>query len=56
MPDDRGMTAPGELAGHLLSLTDLIAQAERLKAAGQSDKAATLYRQWIAFNNDHPLL
>ncbi|MDB5507752.1 MAG: glycosyl transferase [Hyphomicrobiales bacterium] len=56
MPDDRGTTAPGELAGHLLSLTDLIAQAERLKAAGQSDKAATLYRQWIAFNNDHPLL
>ena len=56
MPDDRGMTSPNELGGHLLSLTDLIAQAERLKASGQAEQAATLYRQWVAFNHDHPLL
>jgi predicted O-linked N-acetylglucosamine transferase (SPINDLY family) len=55
MPDDRAMMAPNEATAHLLSLTDLIAGAESLKAAGQGDRAVLLYKQWVAFNPDHPL-
>ncbi|MDB5650852.1 MAG: glycosyl transferase [Hyphomicrobiales bacterium] len=55
MPDDRAMTVQNDIAIHLLSLADLIARAESLKAAGQSDHAALLYKQWVALNPDHPL-
>ncbi|MBI3437763.1 MAG: N-acetylglucosamine transferase [Proteobacteria bacterium] len=39
-----------------LSFTDLIAAAQQLTAAGQTDAARQLYQVWIAMNGEHPLV
>ena len=39
-----------------LNVADLIAAAEKLQAAGASEKVLELYRTWLAWNGDHPLV
>jgi predicted O-linked N-acetylglucosamine transferase (SPINDLY family) len=39
-----------------LDLTGMLELAEKLKAAGQSQQVAELYKRWIAGNPDHPML
>src|SRR5215470_13055773 len=39
-----------------LDLTGMLELAEKLKAAGQSQQVAELYKAWIAGNPDHPML
>jgi predicted O-linked N-acetylglucosamine transferase (SPINDLY family) len=39
-----------------LDLTGMLELAEKLKAAGQSQQVAELYKSWIAGNPDHPML
>lgn len=56
MPDDRVLAAVNETPVHLLPLTELITQAEHFKAIGQPERAALVYKQWVALNADHPLL
>lgn len=43
-------------AGAALDIMELLAMVDRLEQEGQSDQAITLYRGWIAGNEDHPLL
>jgi len=39
-----------------LDLTGMLELAEKLKAAGQAQQVAELYKSWIAANPDHPML
>lgn len=39
-----------------LTITELIECAEKLKALGQSQRSAEVYKAWVAYNPDHPLL
>lgn len=39
-----------------LDIAGMLDCAEKLKAAGQSPQAAELYKAWIAYNPDHPVL
>lgn len=39
-----------------MSINDLLGSVEKLKAAGENQRAADMYKTWIAFNADHPLL
>src|SRR5215831_12466411 len=39
-----------------LDIAGMLECAEKLKAAGQSPQAAELYKAWIAYNPDHPVL
>jgi len=43
-------------AGEQLTVTELIECAEKLKALGQLQRAADLYKTWVAYNPAHPLL
>jgi predicted O-linked N-acetylglucosamine transferase (SPINDLY family) len=43
-------------AAQELSITELIECAEKLKALGQLQRAADLYKTWVAYNPDHPLI
>lgn len=45
----RAMTQQLDIAG-------LLECAEKLKASGQTPQSADLYKAWIAYNGDHPLL
>jgi len=39
-----------------LDITGMLDGAEKLKAAGQNQQAVELYKTWIAYNPDHPVL
>jgi len=39
-----------------LDIAGMLDCAEKLKAAGQNPQAAELYKTWIAYNPDHPVL
>ena len=43
-------------AAEQLPVTELIDCAEKLKALGQPQRVAELYKTWVAFNSAHPLL
>ena len=43
-------------AAEQLPVTELIDCAEKLKALGQPQRVADLYKTWVAFNAAHPLL
>jgi predicted O-linked N-acetylglucosamine transferase (SPINDLY family) len=39
-----------------MDITGMLDCAERLKAAGQKQQAVEIYKTWIAYNPDHPVL
>jgi predicted O-linked N-acetylglucosamine transferase (SPINDLY family) len=44
------------LAAEQLSITELIECAEKLRVLGQPQRAAEVYKVWVAYNPDHPLV
>jgi predicted O-linked N-acetylglucosamine transferase (SPINDLY family) len=56
MPTDLFADAILRASMQQLDITGMLDCAEKLKAAGQGLQAAELYKTWIAYNPDHPVL
>lgn len=56
MTQNAFLTAIQKITSGALPLTEMIAAAQQLTRAGQTDYARQLYQVWINFNADNPLL
>jgi predicted O-linked N-acetylglucosamine transferase (SPINDLY family) len=56
MTQNAFLTSIQQITSGALSLTEMIAGAQQLSRAGQTDYARQLYQVWINFNRDNPLL
>jgi predicted O-linked N-acetylglucosamine transferase (SPINDLY family) len=56
MTTDLFADAINRAATQQLDVVGMLDCAEKLKAAGQGQQAADLYKTWIAYNPDHPVL
>lgn len=56
MPDSLFVSAVERITAGAFTLTDAIAVAHQLTAAGRSDLSIQAYRVWAKFNADHPMV
>jgi predicted O-linked N-acetylglucosamine transferase (SPINDLY family) len=56
MPDSTFQSAVERITAGAVALSDAIAIAHQLTAAGRSDLAVQVYKIWAQFNADHPMV